>query len=619
MTLYRPENSSAKSTPTIAPGFIVDDAGPLDKCLLYGDWGGWHLEEIMTAPVKGWPNINYFTPITFGGGTYWWYVTCNDTTGNMGYSANFTFNVTLTAPSVTLTNPPPAAIRQRGSVTFNYTVTQSEADVGIDNCTLYINSSYNQTRPGPVPKGVPQNFTIGNMPYGAYIWTVHCIANNTKYANSSRFYYVMDLNLTAPANDTAVDRDSILASPDIITLNVSELSGLNGTTIIFRANITSPNIIAGKNLTLGTNFTNPSGKASLTLDPEWSMLAGNYTWWAEIQGWNITSLNKGTFLVYGGIDIAFNSSNNPNASYGSGQNVTIDATVRQMGNETYAQLINSYGLNLSAVLYSPVSGNFTKALPNSSNLWTTTVNVSLLNQYGNWNATVNGTLTSPFIVVNSSAWRIFLLNLTADAAVSQIFNLNDSQCLPFFYYPVSANLSNLGSENLSNLTVSLYVNASLYSNMTVNLSGSSSTIITFWWKSGEGTYNLTVSVNVSSTVNDSNPGNNNRTIYNLIRDNLKISQDMQIGSLDNDYYGAGLTLRNNGTCNLSLASYGYIPTKLNGTSFYPIPASNTTYANGTAYVWRFNLTGFGLQTMSYNMSGTGNYSIRSAHMMGLDP
>jgi hypothetical protein len=596
VSLYRPENNSEKTTPTLAMGFLVDDTGPISTCTLYGDWGGWHAVETIYNPEKGWPNVNYFTPITFTSGTYQWFVACNDTFDNMGQSGVGTFNISMSAPVVSATFPANGVLAAPGPYTFNYTVSQPADDVAIMNCSLSIDGVWNQTTYGPIAKAVPQNFSVDYLGWGAHNWTVECQANNTLSGSVLSYLYIYSLEAISPANGTSVDRDGVLPEPDSIILTVKEISGASGLGVRFRANVTEPDLT--KNLSLGSVVTNATGHAELIFNPDISYFAGNYTWWAEFLSWPNASNNSLDFQIYGAVDIFFNhTAFNPNSGYDFGSNMSVDANIVSLGNETALMIASEYGYALDIVMIPPSGLNVVKRLGYNQSIWATTINTTLLPAHGDWNASLNG--TNKYLFVNSTEWRLVFINITVDAAVLEV---RVPACMPYYMAEIYANISNLGTENITNITVDLLVNGIINSTTAINLSEHDSLGLTFPWKAPEGLYNITVQITLPPMYNDS--AVNNQITQQVIRDNQDTVYNVSIANLADDLYRVE-AIAYNMMCNLSTSSLALVPQGFSGTAFTPIADSNITHASGSSYIWMRNITSWPLNIFTMDVIGGG--------------
>ncbi|MFH1174216.1 MAG: DUF2341 domain-containing protein [archaeon] len=104
--------------------------------------------------------------------TYEVRVFANDTLNNTG-TADVHTNITLdrTPPQIQLMLPSDSLFTVNPNMTFVYNVT--DALSSIQNCSLLINGSVNQTNSSIIPLQ-PNNFTVDEMADGNYSWTVHC-------------------------------------------------------------------------------------------------------------------------------------------------------------------------------------------------------------------------------------------------------------------------------------------------------------------------------------------------------------------------------------------------------------------------------------------------------------
>ncbi|MBI2129961.1 right-handed parallel beta-helix repeat-containing protein [Candidatus Woesearchaeota archaeon] len=161
------------------------------------------------------------------------------------------------------------------------------------------------------------------------------------------------LFLISPANETKLDRDAVNASvadSDILIANIT--SSTANVNITFYANLTNPSISGQTMVVLGSNLTNSSGYATLIFNPNSSIYAGNYTWWAASGSYNGSETR--TLLIYGGLNTTFrNNATTPNATYSPGEEVIIEALLNSSGVENATQLNSTYLANVSAYLMQP--------------------------------------------------------------------------------------------------------------------------------------------------------------------------------------------------------------------------------------------------------------------------
>ncbi|MBN2880443.1 hypothetical protein JXM83_00150, partial [Candidatus Woesearchaeota archaeon] len=466
VTLYSPQNNTQKIFPTFALGFSSFDSGVLDTCSLYGSWGGWHLEQTKTSLDNGnFPTLNYFLPVTFSQGQFYWYVTCNDTQGNIGSSINFTFNVSLSAPTVTLVAPQNNGTMGAGELNLTFSANQPESEVGIMNCTLSINNVLNDTLIGPLIKTQNYNFTIPHITYGTYNWTVDCYANNTLSANATRTVNIIELDMDTIAGNKDIDRDSVSgAMQDDLKIIATELYGRENINVSFLVNLTDPIIGTEVNKIIGWNLTNSSGKTSITFNPNSSVYAGNYTIWTRFSNWTY-SVSRDTewFDIFAGININFNNPViNPNNHYYYGELLDIESSINSLGIESTSQLGIDYGLIPKVILESPNGAKNTNlTLPYITNNWTNSINTASIHDHGIWNATL-GMNTTQYFIVNNVQSKTFYMNLTGFGipTITRIIPQNNfATANPSITFEWTVNDS-LENNNWCNLTIDGVVNRS---------------------------------------------------------------------------------------------------------------------------------------------------------------
>jgi len=150
-------------------------------------------------------NLN-FSLNSIANGFYQWTVMCTDDYGNQGNATarNITILEDSTAPKVMLVNPPNGWNDTDANVTLFFNISDETATA---DCTLYLNGSLNETKPGLVTDGTVHNFTLENYQDGDYSWFVNCSDISTLYNISStrNFTILYDgvspvVNLESPAN-----------------------------------------------------------------------------------------------------------------------------------------------------------------------------------------------------------------------------------------------------------------------------------------------------------------------------------------------------------------------------------------------------------------------------------
>ena len=149
--------------------------------------------------------------------SYNWSINCYDNfdDGNLGVSDKMSVEIyDNTTPIVSLVNPENGYTDKTGDVLFEYVVKDSSNDIA--NCSLIFNGTINQTD-STVVELEDQNFTINNLTYGTYEWTVNC-TDTSSNANEGTPAYTWEVivnekpsvTLNSPAfNSTDIDGDIV--------------------------------------------------------------------------------------------------------------------------------------------------------------------------------------------------------------------------------------------------------------------------------------------------------------------------------------------------------------------------------------------------------------------------
>ncbi|MBN1275097.1 DUF2341 domain-containing protein [Candidatus Woesearchaeota archaeon] len=354
-------------------------------------------------------NINFT-----GGGYHYWNVSCSDD-ANAVASDTYMFKIVPPDSRVQLMNYTlgggNATVYEQVNFTANYTNYYNESIIG--NCTIRFNDGLSDSMTYNITSELYEYER--NMTYGGWIyWNVSC--NHTTYydtavANASYYTHRTKVNVTAPSNGTALDRDGtdggVPDSAVIYTLLAKQYPGVN---ISFWANRTYPDSWSVEYL--GMNQTNATGHTSLVFDPNSTFWAGNYTLFTN------SSLADPMMTKYayvkGTLNVTFSYAGAyPNASYYRNSTVEARFNVTSMGAEN-SSLLDSYYLDdstLRAYYVSP-SGTDVRSLNlslvsgdvfNASSFMNTTAELDL------WNVSANYTETEYFFF-NQSPTRQF--NLT---------------------------------------------------------------------------------------------------------------------------------------------------------------------------------------------------------------
>jgi hypothetical protein len=317
-----------------------------------------------------------------------------DAAGNKNATQVRFVTVDATPPVVSLVSPSDATtlvLTRDVNLTYNVSDTTSS----ISTCQLYVNGSAS-TLVTAITENVNHQFNLTDLNNGNYSWQVRC--NDTAGNIGSSALRLFNINITvnaqSPVNDTVIDRDSISTDPDVLTLVANITDSRNGATITFKANLTSPSIIPSQvNIILGSNSTNSTGHATLVIDANSTLYAGNYTWWAE-ESRSLSNSSK-SLNVYGNASSTYNSSTlYPNTEYNVSQVASFVYSVVTPGPENASALNASYNVKVSVNLTQP-NGTITQitAAAYNGSTWNTSYSIPSAAEIGVWNvsALTNGT------------------------------------------------------------------------------------------------------------------------------------------------------------------------------------------------------------------------------------
>ncbi|MBW2993406.1 right-handed parallel beta-helix repeat-containing protein, partial [Candidatus Woesearchaeota archaeon] len=297
---------------------------------------------------------------------------------NLSVGSNYPTNVSFIYASETYT----------GSITLTEISTPQADPLGYHNISKYINItnssgpkwvflnvSYTDSDISSISESTLKIWKYNGTGWQEDGWNMTRVldtTNNVVGVNITSFsafapmgfaYYITP---TAPADGSVIDRDSVNASAsDTQTLTAVLSNGTSGVSVRFYANLTDPSIAGQANINLSANVTDASGIAVL----EWNgtnatsdkMYAGNYTWWAEAEGY---MLNGSKFAyLYMGLNLTFRyASQDPNETYIVGDVIMIDELLHSYGPETDSQVNATYNANVNATLTDPSGDNFSVEL-----------------------------------------------------------------------------------------------------------------------------------------------------------------------------------------------------------------------------------------------------------------
>ncbi|MFH1770580.1 MAG: CARDB domain-containing protein [archaeon] len=135
---------------------------------------------------------NYSLSLTDG--VKYWNVTCWDNATNINFSDNRIFNVSG-PPNVNLVSP--TNNNWTNSSFLNFTFYTDDGN-GIQNCSLYFDGTYNQTKPyNDITNFNNNTFNISNVVEGLHNWSVECYDNLS--TNTQTSYWNVTVDYTKPS------------------------------------------------------------------------------------------------------------------------------------------------------------------------------------------------------------------------------------------------------------------------------------------------------------------------------------------------------------------------------------------------------------------------------------
>ncbi len=400
----------------------------------------------------------------------------------------------ITPPAVNLSEPGNNAWHTKVNITLYYNVSDDSA---LKNCSLFVNSTFNQTNRTPILNNAMNNFTLENLTDGDYNWSVLCY-DTSIFQNSNRsstwtfrvdtappnaslenppnntlntthnqiiFYYnvtdvMTDVQVCSLIIDGSIDQ-STTASP------VQEAQSLNFTTTLsngdhnWSVNCTDTNGLEGasgiRNISIQiSDATVVTNKGSYSLGESVGITGSNWVPGAIITLW---VLRSNTSTLY--------------------WNTTADGT-GQISDTYYINYSHPYGVqNLSAFQYLDPSKNatttFTVLTPSVSLLPAS--NESLQGDWMDFTAT-GFAPASPLTLNMTSLGGEERFNLTTNATGGFFFHYNVSYTAALGAYLARAstdlfpNLNASGTFNVTLRRANLSANESVYGqNDLVNITG----------------------------------------------------------------------------------------------------------------------------------------------------
>lgn len=232
VTLLSPPNNTVTSNISITFAFNSTDDNETDNCSIYLDG---ILNQTNVSVIDG---VNEFTIGEISPGVHNWNIQCSDVNANSNTTQNFTFTIDAAGPIVQLQTPTSSEFNTN---TINLTFNATDALTTIDNCTLYINNSIDQTDL-TITQTVFQNFTTTQSD-GTYSWNVSCSDGFgfETFTNSRTF----EIDSTSPlfsgetqsiANNSVYEGSSIMFNITVQDVNLEtvtfEFDGVNYTPLV---------------------------------------------------------------------------------------------------------------------------------------------------------------------------------------------------------------------------------------------------------------------------------------------------------------------------------------------------------------------------------------------------
>ena len=237
---------------------------------------------ISDSNVSTLNNTNTSTIITVVNGFHYWNVTCYDNAGNMNFSE--TRNFTVSAPPLPILISPQNYTG--GFTTTNGTFTYNAThDAAIDNCSLYIDDSFNQANDSILLNGL-NYFYVDTLSSGNHTWQVKC-ENPSGIGNSSKWVFWVDLvdpnvTLDTPFNGSEINSSNTILSwfaIDDLTYNMTCDLNVQGT--IYGGITTLNNTNTTYNL---TGLTDGTYYWNVTCYDRLNRTDVSDTWWFKING-----------------------------------------------------------------------------------------------------------------------------------------------------------------------------------------------------------------------------------------------------------------------------------------------------------------------------------------------
>ncbi|MBT5030449.1 S8 family serine peptidase [archaeon] len=160
----------------------------LNSVWLEGNWSGSYTNNSMTNSYGDLYMLNITNSSFSAGDTFQWRISSNDSRNNMNTTDWFNITILTGAPLITLSSPGDNSYTDSENTTFNFTATD-DVDTRF-NCSLYLNSVYNQTN-DTTNNGTLTQFTV-NLAEGTHNYYISCNDSSDLSRNSDTYSFTID-------------------------------------------------------------------------------------------------------------------------------------------------------------------------------------------------------------------------------------------------------------------------------------------------------------------------------------------------------------------------------------------------------------------------------------------
>ncbi|MCF7865839.1 FG-GAP-like repeat-containing protein [Candidatus Woesearchaeota archaeon] len=220
-------------------------------------------DEIKDQDITSSNNTLISRNLTLADGIKFWYVTCVDEAGNINISE--TRNFTLGGPPyIEMYEPYLNDIVSGTDTDFNFFVQDGD---GVDNCSLYIDDTYNQTIDGGDLDNPGNNsFTVSNIAAGTHNWSIYCIDSTLLYRITDAINFTVDKTAPTITLEEPINGSQITTNPVEFIFTPND----NAASIL-----TCSLIIDGNISTTNNNFNSTNNEATSVYE---TISNGNHNW-----------------------------------------------------------------------------------------------------------------------------------------------------------------------------------------------------------------------------------------------------------------------------------------------------------------------------------------------------